>query len=215
MLAITPRSLLIGQTKPAPPRKLARHRRIAIRDALAEMMKVAEPTAFALEAPCRYGLRVALICEGWSWAQADVEAALLVLSALAMAGARRPTWQQGQPEYCQDGHVPQTRERCIRCAKPLPEGNFKYCGAVCAQAAKIDQNRRRDKEERYAKEKIYRIAWSKRQPPKICPVCGKGFQPKKADRTYCSRACSNDARRTATRRSLQMVCETVHDDANR
>jgi predicted nucleic acid-binding Zn ribbon protein len=210
MLARTPSNLLRGvRLRPQPVRKLSRHRRIAIQDALAEMMKAAEPTQFALEAPSRCGLRVALIFDGWTWGQADAEAALLVMAALDMAGARRPNWQQGQPEFCQDGHVPQTRERCVRCAKPLPEGHFKYCGKVCAQAAKVDAHRRADREALYAKEKTYRLAWSKRQPPRDCPICGKSFQPKKrGGQTYCSRACSDDAFRLA-RRSVPALCESV------
>ncbi len=210
MLAISPATRLrLSAVKPERVRKLAQHRRAAIRDALAAMMKEAEPTQFALEAPCRYGLRVALIFEGWGWGQADAEAALVVLAALAQAGARRPSWQQGQPEYTQDGHIPRTRERCQRCAAPLPEGNYRFCGPVCAKAYKIDRNRRADKEDRNAKDQAYRIAWSERQPPRVCPVCDKSFRPKRAgNQTYCSRACADDARRTAGRK-VRMVCEAV------
>lgn len=214
MLAISPATRLrLSAVKPERVRKLAQHRRAAIRDAIAELMRTAEPTAFALEAPSRYGLRVALIFEGWSWGQADAEAALLVMAALSLAGAKRPTWGQGQPEYWQPGVIPRTRERCQRCAKPLPEGNYRFCGSVCAQAAKVDAHRRVDKEARNAKEKIMRVAWSKRQPARVCPCCGVSFQPKRSDRKFCSRACAADARRTA-RRSVRMVCEVVHDDAN-
>ncbi len=207
MLALTPAILLRVVRRPEPVKKLPRHRRVAIRDAIAELMKVAEPTAFSLEAPSRHGLRVALIFEGWSWGQADAEAALIVLSALHMAGARRPSWQMGQPEYCQPGVLPPPpRETCARCAAPLPEGARRYCSKVCYQAAAIDRNRRADAEERNAKEKVYRIAWSKRQPARLCPSCNRSFQPKRAAQKYCCDTCRHDARRLA-RRTVPRLCE--------
>jgi len=214
MRARTPASLARMRQRPKPVRKLPRHRRIAIRDALVSIMREIEPTPLSAEAPCRYGLRIALIFEGWSWQQADAEAALLVLSALQYAGVKRPRWSEGQPEYTQDGHIPQTRERCIRCAKPLPEENYKYCGKICAKAAATDRARLGDQEERYAREKAYRAAWIRRQPPKICPVCDQKFQPKRADRTYCSTACAQDAIRTE-RRTVPTLCDAVRDDAHR
>jgi hypothetical protein len=62
--------------------RFPRHRRIAIRETLAELMRAVEPTPFAAEGPCRAGVRARLCLDGWSWLQADAEAALLVMSAL-------------------------------------------------------------------------------------------------------------------------------------
>lgn len=219
MLARTP-AISLAPVRQLPPRmrKLRRERRIAIRDALAEMMRTAEPTAFALEAPGRYALRVILICGGWTWGQADTEAALLVMAALQYVGAKRPTWKQGQPEYTQDGHAPRTRERCARCAKPLPEGNYRWCSDVCFHAALYDRRRRRDMDEINAKERIYRAAWSERQPPRECKACGRTFRPKRNNaQVYCSVACRDDGHRSQLKapdqiratdgRDVSMVCE--------
>jgi hypothetical protein len=209
MLAKTPRSLLIGQKKPVPPRKLRRSRRIAIREALAGIMRVIEPTAFAAEGPCRAGIRSRLCEDGWSWPEADGEAALLVEAALQAVGARRPDWRRGQPECCQDGYTPRERERCARCAKPLSESRWRYCSDVCKRAAKVDRNSKRSREDLRIAEIAAELAWQSRQPPRSCPVCKRDFAPKRRRQTFCTRACSRDAMRAAARRRLPMVCTPV------
>lgn len=137
-----------------PRRKLTRQRREAIVDMLADLMREAEPTPFAVEGPARAAIRAALCMRDWRWGQADAAADDAIQTALGRIGAQRPTWQQGQPEWAQDGVIPRSRERCARCGKPFPENDAatwrKYCGPVCAQAAKVDRNRRRDREELYA-----------------------------------------------------------------
>jgi hypothetical protein len=209
----------------APPKKLARHRREAIIDKLAAMMRRAEPTPFALEGPARAAIRARICMGGWRWGAADAAADDCVQAALARVGARRPDWKQGQPEYTQDGYAPRTRERCARCAKPLPEGNYRYCGPVCAKAADVDRRARQDKDERYAKEKIYRLAYAEKQQPRECQLCGTWFRPKHISNKYCSPKCGYEARDNArnaraeagriARRNMRVVCEAVHDDANR
>jgi hypothetical protein len=213
MLARTPlASLRIAAPKPV--KRLARHRFVAIRDIVAAIMREVEPTPFAVEGPCRTGIRARLCLDGWRWRDADAEAAAIVQAALNLIGAKRPTWAQGQPEFTQDGYAPLTRERCARCAKPLPEGHLKYCGPVCAQAARNDWKHKQDKEAVYAAAKAYRAAWSKRQPERTCPICGKAFQPKHKNSKVCSKSCWNRAlredahlARLARRREMQMVCE--------
>lgn len=215
MLAISPATRArLSAVKPERVRKLAQHRRVAVRDALAAMMRTAEPTQFALEAPCRYGLRVGLIMDGWSWGAADAEAESIVLAALAQAGARRPTWAQGQPEFCQPGVIPPPpRTTCARCGRPLDLLQRRFCSKVCKTAARNDRAMRDDREEMRAKEKAYRIAWSKRQPSRVCEVCGKSYQPKRASQKLCSDACRRDRARNLARRNMQMLCEAVHDGA--
>lgn len=188
--------------------RLRRERRISIRDALAALMRAAEPTPFAAEGPARAGVRARLCIAGWRWGDADAEAELLTRAALQLVGARRPRWQEGQPEWTQDGYAPQTRERCKRCAKPLPEGNYVFCGPICAKAAKVDRARDRDREERRIVEAAARAAWTERQPEQACPCCGKAFRPKRTGQQFCSNACRLDARRLA-RRSVPMVCERI------
>jgi hypothetical protein len=187
--------------------KLPRHRRIAIRETLAELMRAVEPTPFAAEGPCRAGVRSRLCLDGWSWVQADAEAALLVMSALQQVGAKRPSWKEGQPEWTQDGYAPHTRERCVRCCRPLPEGNFRYCGPVCARAAEADRDRRHYQKDGAIVRKAQRIAWSARQPVRSCEVCSKEFRPNHKGQKLCSRACVTDKIRTASKRNVRMVCE--------
>ncbi|CAJ0867142.1 hypothetical protein AMST5_01925 [freshwater sediment metagenome] len=188
-------------------------RRQAVIEALAVIMKRAEPTAFAAEGPARHGVRRALCLAGWTWQDADDEAAEVTRNALARAGARRPTWAEGQLEYTKENEGPRTREQCKRCAKPLPEGHYTFCGPVCAMAAKVDRNRQRDREELVIAERAARAAWTERQPEQTCPCCERAFRPKHRGATYCSNACRLDARRLPGR-SLRLVCEPLRDDAD-
>jgi predicted nucleic acid-binding Zn ribbon protein len=213
MLALAPVTLArVAASNPV--KRLPSHRRAAIRNVIAGLMREVEPTPFAAEGPCRAGVRSRLCLDGWPWGQADAAAADVVQAALSEVGAKRPTWRQGQPEFTQDGYAPLTRERCARCAKPLPEGNRKYCGPLCAKAARNDWKHRQDKEAAYAATKAYRAAWSKRQPERTCPVCGKAFQPKHKHSKICSKSCWNNALREDARLArlagggkVQMVCE--------
>lgn len=111
-------------------------------DQTAVIMRRGEPTDFAFEGFMRHGLRSGLCLRGWSWADADDMAADIVRSALSQIGAKRPTYQQGQPEWVQDGVITFERERCIRCGWALPEGNWKYCSARCSSAHRMDLHRR-------------------------------------------------------------------------
>lgn len=181
---------------------VGRHRRIAIRDKLVLIMRAVEPTPFAAEGPARAGLRGALCLDGWPWSLADAEAELIVGAALTMAGAKRPTWKEGQPEWTQDGHAPLTRERCKRCAKPLPPENFVYCGSVCAQAAKNESKRRWDLEQQSIAELSGRAIKQK------CASCGSSFSPRRKGQQFCSPDCAYDARRPGGR-AVRMVCQPV------
>jgi hypothetical protein len=214
VLARTPSNLLRGvRQRPQPVRKLARHRRIAIRDALAAMMRRAQPTAFALEAPSRHALRVVLIYRGWRWGAADAEAMLLVQAALAMAGVKRPTWEQGQPEFTQHGVKPPPRENCVRCGRPLPEYHKRYCSDVCARASQETHYLQMAAEEKHAKYLAYRTACKEKAAEKECVGCGRAFRPFRDSVKYCSPECLNDVRRFEFRR-LRMVCEEVPADAD-
>lgn len=215
MLARTPVTLArVAAPKLAP--RLQRHRRAGIRDVIAELMRGAEPTPFAIEGPARAGIRSRFCLAGWRWPAADAEAALLVQAALQLVGAKRPTWQEGQPEHTQQAVLPVQRERCARCGKSLPEdvcGYRKYCGPVCAAAAKVEMRKKQEQADEYAKQKAWVAAWSKKQTARECPGCGRAFQPKRQDAKYCSHKCFHDVRRFE-RRNVPMVCETIRDDAD-
>jgi hypothetical protein len=109
-------------------------------------MRRAEPTPLSAEGPVRAGVRVALCLAGWRWPEADAEAELLTRAALQIVGAKRPSWKEGQPRWTEDGALPIGRTHCKRCARPLPEGQLKFCGPVCAKADRVYADSRYDKE---------------------------------------------------------------------
>ncbi len=111
-------------------------------DQTAAIMRRGEPTDFALEGFMRHGLRSGLCLRGWSWPDADDMAADIVRSALNQIGAKRPTYQQGQPDWAQDGVILIDRERCVRCGWQLPEGHRKFCSRLCHGAHYADLHRR-------------------------------------------------------------------------
>src|SRR5690606_16914077 len=88
---------------------------------------------------CRHEMRSGLCLRGWPWADADAAAAEIVAAALNMVGARRPTWQQGQPEYVQFGVVLEERTRCVVCGWKLPEGHRLYCSPTCFEVKRHDR----------------------------------------------------------------------------
>jgi predicted nucleic acid-binding Zn ribbon protein len=198
MLMVTPASLLrlrsetrspvtLAPVRSARTKKLSKARREAIVELVAHLMRRAVPTPFRLEAPARAAIRARLCMSGWSWGQADAAADEAVQAALARVGAKRPTWKEGQPEFTQEAVLPLLREFCVRCGKPLPEENYKYCGPVCAKAAIVDRDRRRRKEEACAEEQIYRASYFKQKNAKT---------------------------RRVSRRNMRMVCEAVHDESD-
>lgn len=189
MLARTPWTP-VYEAKPKA-RRLSRHRKHAIRDRIAAIMRVVEPTPFAAESPCRHGIRASLCLQGWSWPEADAVAVEIVTAALSIVGAKRPTWAQGQPEWTQPGVLPILRERCARCGKSLPEGHRLWCGPVCARAAKMDRQRERWDEESYAKWKASKAAWIARQPDRGCQGCRRTFKPSRKGQRHCRYECSN------------------------
>lgn len=89
---------------------------------------------FGLEGPLRAGIRADLCRQGWGWLSADLCARDLLDDAFRMVRAIRPTWDQGQPEWTINAGTLIERTLCIRCHNQLPEGHFKFCGRLCAQA---------------------------------------------------------------------------------
>lgn len=56
----------------------------------------------------------------------------MLADAFRMAGAVRPSWNEGQLEWTIEAGTLIERTRCVRCHKPLPEGHHKFCGEICA-----------------------------------------------------------------------------------
>lgn len=133
MLARTPWTPHTAGT--ATPRRLNKDRRRHLVTTVAKILMAGEPTKFSFEAPCRHGIRSSLCAQGWHWQEADTIAADIVATALRRIGAQRPNWQQGQPEWTQDGFAPILRTRCVHCGRPLPESdgtNRIYCSEACS-----------------------------------------------------------------------------------
>ena len=178
------------------PRKMNGDRKKRLVAETCIILKTGEPTHFAFEASCRHGLRSALCLEGWAWVDADKTAAEIVSAALMIIGARRPTWQQGQPEWTQQGAVAEVRDTCKRCARELPEGHKKWCSMQCAQAEKQARLYQRRKEEMraYARARYAAGKAQPPQPPRPCETCGKRFSPRRKNARFCSGTCSNSRR---------------------
>lgn len=174
---------------PAKTPRLAKAKRLAMRDQIADIMRAAEPTPFAAEGPSRHGIRSSLCLQGWRWAAADLAAAEIVAAALAIVGAKRPTWEQGQPSYVVDGAWRAERERCARCFRPLPEGNTLYCSALCRVANLANKQYERRGEEKLMVQRAARAAWSAKQAPLSCEWCAGSFQPRELGQRFCCRGC--------------------------
>ncbi|MBD3738861.1 MAG: hypothetical protein IE938_20700 [Pseudomonas balearica] len=86
---------------------------------------------WGLEGPLRAGLRSDLCLQGWGWESADLIAREILAEAFRAAGAKRPTWNEGQPEWTVEAGTIIERASCARCHKPLPDGRPKFCSDLC------------------------------------------------------------------------------------
>ncbi|WP_096785873.1 hypothetical protein [Rhodobacter sp. CZR27] len=144
MLMMTPAALEMQRALTRRERDARRERIAKVRaDVLVRRMAIAMLTAFAegraasvfaYEGPFRHGIRATLCLQGWRWASADEAAAALVGAALDRIKAKRPDWNQGQPEWTVEGGALIERTRCIRCGTPLPDGHHKFCSSLCGAA---------------------------------------------------------------------------------
>ena len=121
----------LARTKPPKKRKLGQTYRRKLIDQTAAILQKGEPSVFAFEGFMRHGLRAGLCLKGWSWKEADAIAADVLASAFNQIGAKRPTYQQGQPDWTHDGVLLIERERCVRCFARQPregEASAHMCG---------------------------------------------------------------------------------------
>jgi hypothetical protein len=88
-------------------------------------------TLFGYEGLQRATIRSVLCLRGVSWAMADQMAAGVVADVLLTLAAKRPTWNEGQPEWTIEGGALIERTRCACCHKPLPEERPKFCSDGC------------------------------------------------------------------------------------
>lgn len=109
----------------------------ALAKELADMVRLAfeagaTGSLWGLEGPLRAGIRSDLCRMGWRWSDADGMARELLEDAFRRARAVRPSWNEGQPEWTIEAGTLIERTRCVRCGKPLPEGNHKFCDQLCS-----------------------------------------------------------------------------------
>lgn len=163
-----------GKKTPPAGRILHGPKLWALVDRTAEILNTWRVSRWEHEAACRHGLRQSFVLQGYRWALADAEAALIVSRALVQIGAGvRPTWAQGQPEFSAGP------DYCRRCQRPLalPEAQTAvqragFCDELCLRAYHVSRPL---------------------LPNRSCPECGKEFQPSRKWAVYCSNTCSNRA----------------------
>jgi len=196
--------------KVANARKLSKDRRRHLVETVAAILRLGQPTHFAFEGTCWHGLRSELCLDGWTWPEADHVAADIVATALRQLGASRPTWQQGQPEWTEEGVLRIERENCARCRKPLPADRgigsgipLKYCSVECnVAAANVNWRNRMSVEQRIQETLAGRTRRKRAQeakPDKNCAFCNDVFKPYptyggKPEPIFCSPRCRNKAR---------------------
>ena len=216
MLAITEQTILLiraGQRRhdtnrfnermdrPKPrTRQLNQDRRRHLIEGTAYLLKTGQPTRFAFEGACRTGLRSTLCLQGWSWHDADAAAAEVVAAALAQIGAVRPTYQQAQPEWTEEGFSPIRRTRCRRCCGKLPaDSDASFCSTVCRSihyaenAGKFGETQ--DRATWIACRQAETVA-RRQQREVACEQCKKPFLIKRpgAQQRFCSHDCASKSR---------------------
>lgn len=91
-------------------------------------------THFTYEGMLTAMLRAELCLRSVPWAVANDAARNVVGEALRALGAKRPSWQEGQPEWTDGGVIRDTRVTCANCQRPLPEERKVYCSKLCGDA---------------------------------------------------------------------------------
>jgi hypothetical protein len=145
-------------------RRLARQRRDALRGRfgqerfaalvkeLVELHRLALDSGaivspFNLEGTLRHAIRGDLVLQGWAWRDADFAGKEILGAVYMRLRARRPGWNEGQPEWTISAGDLIERTRCQNCHAKLPEGHFKFCCQTCAQASHARLARRREMDE--------------------------------------------------------------------
>ena len=207
------------QQKPAPkakPPKINRDRHRHLVETTATILKTGQPTHFAYEGACRYGLRSGFIRDGWSWTEADTTAADIVATALRFIGAKRPSWKEGQPEHSQEGFSPIEHTRCVRCGGKIPETNpnsgweRRYCSNVCSNGDRLQRERisgERFTLAQYWAAMAVRGEAKRRERERPCEWCGTIYiQPHATEPSrFCSKSCT--AKATGEKRKRFKPCE--------
>lgn len=144
---------------------------------------------FEYEGYARHSLRSGLCLEGSSWAAADDEAQSLLSAAFQAIGAPRPTWDQGQRTYSDNG------VRCGWCGGDLEGSPGRYCSKLCASMVMVTRSEEENFLHTAAWHAAYKAIRREEAPSKICLQCGTAYKPSTPWKVqkFCSAACSNKA----------------------
>jgi hypothetical protein len=158
VLQLTPQARRMLRARQKPRRLGEQRRKVLVRAIVivirADLREGNATTLFTHEGAIRASLRAGLCLAGWAWRDADTEARVVLDTAFAATGAKRPTWAQAQPEYTDGGVVRHERIRCANCEKGLDEGQRIFCSPVCYDALHA---RRRRLEEAEAADAMVRL----------------------------------------------------------
>lgn len=147
---------------------------------------------FEYEGPALHGFRAALCLSGLPFRAAERRASIIVTEALRRIGARRPSWNEGQPEWTAPGYSPVEYWYCQNCGRRMDEPSAaKYCSALCRAAESMHRWHSTRRRELAAAQAARRAALKAAQPPKPCEACGRTFQPAKPAARFCSTPCRN------------------------
>ena len=181
--------------------RAARRERI---ERIASVLSQYEASPFEFEGPALAAIRADLCLAGWPWEAAHQEARQLVLAALDRIGARRPSWEVGQPEAVHSHLDLFQRTRCARCGKHLPEGRRKFCSQLCGRSAAQDRKSAERKAQEAAARQARREAYRAKQELRDCAACGVRFKPNHPRQQYCGSRCAakHNGRKVAARQKV-------------
>ncbi|MCO6390563.1 hypothetical protein GTW25_05920 [Aliihoeflea aestuarii] len=141
------------------------------------------------------GLRSGLCLDGYGWSRSDQQAREIVSEALRLLGAKRPTWEQGQPDYVEP------HENCKVCGGPLDEEALSYrdrfCSAECARIAMEKRTFWQTSRDSALYRRAVQLVRISRKPVRECQQCGKSFRQRgeNGQAKFCSSDCYADHKR--------------------
>ncbi len=193
----TPRNVGLPGVKSVRPAVRGQRRKEVVSDII-DLLRGWHYSPFEYEGAARAGLRSGLVLAGSRWPVADFEAEQIVAEGLAVLGAKRPSWEEGQPRSLDRGDV------CVHCGKPMPEDqvssgrNVRFCSPECARAAIEARNTdelMKSQNFKQAAEHVIRREKLKSKPCKYCGTMFRAFNTKGHEKQeFCSRKCAITSR---------------------
>jgi hypothetical protein len=169
---------------------------------------------FEYEGPAIAGFRSALCLSGLPWRAADRRAVIIVSEALRRIGARRPSWNEAQPEWTEPGFSPYEYLYCQNCGRQMELSTAlngvtrKWCSDLCRKAVSVRRWRENDgRQTRAAWLAASAVRRSERRADRArpCLTCGQMFIPSarrenhaQGEQRYCSHTCAKRFRQPRT-----------------